>query len=119
MQALEAVPDPDEQTYVQHAREKLWIADFARHQLTQSLSDADHAAAPWGFTTAVNAYLFCCIGELASALDNLAFVVNRRMQLGVADHRVDFPFLASNPSLATWRQGHVGQLSALSTRTRG
>jgi hypothetical protein len=104
--------------YVGHAQQKLWIADYSADRI-ERVTHADlpqHEHVPWGRTILVNAYLFTGVLELASALDNLAYVLNTIRGLGVASDRVDFPLLLRSPraatpniALSTWQNSPEGQ----------
>lgn len=100
--------------YVEHAQEKIWIADYAAEAARRALQGPPTVdRAPWGMTVPISSYVFACIGELTSALDNLAFVANRKKSLGVADKQIDFPRLAKGPdaSLVAFRATAAGVLS--------
>jgi hypothetical protein len=107
--------------YANHAQQKIWIADYAAERLRRislgRVSDSDYVE--WGRTIAMNAYVFANVLELASALDNLAFVANKVRSIGVPEQRVDFPLLTRDPApsleavtksrLAAWQAEPEGQ----------
>jgi hypothetical protein len=109
--------------YANHAQQKIWIADYAAERVLSIgrgvVPQSDYVE--WGRTVAMNAYAFTNVLELASALDNLAFVANRVRSIGAPDHRVDFPLLSGDTSpslqadarsrLAAWQAQPEGQFA--------
>jgi hypothetical protein len=109
--------------YANHAQQKIWIADYAAERVLGlcrgRVPESEYVE--WGRTIAMNCYLFTNVVELASALDNLAFVANTVRSIGVPDQRVDFPLLTRDPSpsldtklrsqLSAWQGNPEGRLA--------
>lgn len=99
---------------MQHAEEKVWIADYAAAGVESVLAGMPTKdRAPWGIAVPAGAYLFACIGQLVSVLDNLAFVANRIARVGIPDSRIDFRLLMSAPAATTWRGSAAGVLATV------
>jgi hypothetical protein len=115
LEALIAAGDPA-RAYVGHVTQKLRMADYCAARATSVLAgDAEDVVPEWDRDVPLNTYVFACISSLASALDNLAVIANTLAELGVAEHRVDFPYLAGRPEpkLVAWREtSAAGNLAA-------
>lgn len=99
----------DEAWYLQHAEEKVWIADYAAAGVESVLAGMPtKERAPWGMAVPGGVYLFACVGELVSVVDNLAFAANRIAGVGIADNKIDFRFLMAAPAAAMWRTAAAG-----------
>ena len=102
----------DEVWYLEHAEEKVWIADYSAGTLESVLAGMPtKERAPWGMRVPGGAHLFACVGELVSVLDNLSFVANRVAGIGIPDHQIDFRRLMTSPAATTWRTSAAGAIA--------